>query len=684
MNDAKANLTHLVHPEQFDAAEVYQGFQAGGGGLVKTKPLILTNASCHQQGQAVQITFDQSNAWVQALTGLLDLPLDWQPYEQLVFKIQAGDQPILIEAMAVGARNRLWRRIQLDPGQVKTLTIDLVDLPLTAGIRAAYKPTGIRFVGLWGGDEGLTDWDLVQRTENPFKHHPDIPQGPRSVLVHEITLVPRPEDAEQRPCVDRYGQRANTWWPGKVTDDSQLKSFREIELEELDRWFTPHPGRDRFGGWTDGPKQEATGFFRLTEIDGRHWMVDPDGHLFYSIGTTGVRTTDNTIPDGREELYQQIPPKDDPNLEGVWMKGEGIMGGFSFYCWNVLRKYGNKQAWRDRVCKRFRHWGFNTIANWSEAAVMFDQQLMPYVRTTSTRTPEDDRFPMITKQLADVFDPKWIELLDEKFDREVAPYKDDPWTVGFYIDNETHWRNPKLLTAERDMAVRNEWMNFCKQYFNNDLAAAGKALDTTFSAWDELTGMTMEQIPEQGPGRDAMTAFETHYAQTMFENVNKYFRKHTPNHLYLGCRFVRQMPDPGIVKANAKYTDVVSINCYDLFPREQQFDQWYQTARKPLIIGEHQFPLASNRQLPPLYATFTEHERYEYYIQFAREWAMRPYAVGDHWFQHADQAVTGRGMDGENQLVGFVDICDQPHQDMVKAAYYATGRMYDWHLNGKS
>ncbi len=687
MQTVTANLRNLADPKHYAASDRYEGFQAGGGGMVQREQVSRAFAAIHITDGAIGLRFDRSDGKVEATTQVLELPASWKGYNILAATVEAREKPLTLELTVVGARSRLTHQALVEPGRLTHVAINLVDLPLTAGIRAAYEPPAVRFVGLWDGDEKLTDYQRATRgsSKDLGDALPDVPPAsaePHELIVHELKLVPREEDAKPRPCVDRFGQRINAMWPTKVNDENQLLASRDRELQDLAELPAP-TDRDAFGGWTGGPTFDATGFFYVHQVDGVWWMVDPLGNPFYSIGTTGVRTTDNTIPDGREELYQELPPKDG-RYASVWLdptQGSrndrgGKMQGISFYRWNILRKYGSKEGWRDRVCARFKKWGFNTIANWSED-VMLDQEMVPHVRATQTR---DDRFPLITRQFADVFDPQWAKLLDEKFAEEVAPFRDNPWVLGFFVDNESHWRNCRLLTAPRDFAVRHRWREFCKEQFGNDLAACGKAFGRTFSEWDEVASMEGDRVADDGtPGQEVMTKFEALFAETMFEGVKTTLKKHAPNHLYLGCRFVRAMPHPSIVEANGRHADVVSINCYDLYPRPAQFDVWYAVAGRPLMMGEHHFPLLSPRQLPPLYAAFTAEERGPLYVQFIREWASRPYSVGDHWFQHADQAATGRGMDGENQTVGFVDIADQPHRELVEAAREATANLYQWH-----
>jgi agarase len=55
-----------------------------------------------------------------------------------------------------------------------------------------------------------------------------------------------------------------------------------------------------------------------------------------------------------------------------------------------------------------------------------------------------------------------------------------------------------------------------------------------------------------------------------------------------------------------------------------------------------------------------------------------PYSLGSHWYQYSDQHITGRASNGENQIIGFVDITDQPYQRMIDAARYNFEHIYQW------
>ena len=77
----------------------------------------------------------------------------------------------------------------------------------------------------------------------------------------------------------------------------------------------------------------------------------------------------------------------------------------------------------------------------------------------------------------------------------------------------------------------------------------------------------------------------------------------------------------------------------------------------------------------------TQAERARLYRRFVEGALMHPNIVGCHWFQYRDQPLQGRG-DGEAYQVGFVDVCDRPYRELVRAARQIGETMYEGRKNG--
>ena len=217
------------------------------------------------------------------------------------------------------------------------------------------------------------------------------------------------------PLIDTFGQYKHRDWPGKVHSLTELSERRAAEAKEL----VAQPGPsdwDQYGGWKGGPQLTASGFFRAEKHRGKWWLVDPDGHLFWSHGIDCVRMLDSTPIDERAGWFEDFPG-DTTEFREFLSSGYALKGHytgrspktFSFSGANLRRKYG--AAWRQEysevIHRRLRSWGLNTIANWSDESTRLLRRT-PYTDAVSSRGAKNiegsdgywGKFP-------DVFDPSF-------------------------------------------------------------------------------------------------------------------------------------------------------------------------------------------------------------------------------------------------------------------------------------
>ena len=167
-----------------------------------------------------------------------------------------------------------------------------------------------------------------------------------------------------------------------VTEEKELKSN-----DATDDW-------DKFGGWQTGPQLKASGHFRTEKIDGKWWLVDPDGRLFWSHGIGTVMLEESTPIDDREHYFTKLPDSvkfkefyavQDYSPKGYY-KGRS-MKVFKSYAWNCFLKYG--ENWREHsntlAHKRLKCWAMNTIGGWSDP-VIFNTSQTPYTETLSSNS----------------------------------------------------------------------------------------------------------------------------------------------------------------------------------------------------------------------------------------------------------------------------------------------------------
>lgn len=616
--------------------------------------IVLSEVTILTHGTGVRVRLERPLARVEAPPAALALPVNWRDHASLEADLEAA-APLAVELVAVLPRGRLGTGLRLAAGERATLRLDLADLPLAAGTGPLYEPTAVR---------------LNLRA---------LSGGGTVLVLHGLRL--RPAAAPRGAVVDTLGQRRNGAWPGKARDVRELRVRADEEARELAGRPPPGGSLDRYGGWLGGGRFAATGYFRVErDPTGRWWFVTPEGNPYWALGTTGVRlgsANDTTRARGREQLFEALPA---PGEEG-WFSGRHstpageleIEGNVHLYRWNVFRKYGSAEAWRDRVLDRWRSWGLNCFGAWADE-LMCAQERVPYTRFLRTRGLPDagaaaGAFP-------DVWDPRWSEAVDAAFARDTAAGRGQSWLLGYFVDNEAPWRDMRLLDIAPDAPLREAWLALARSR-HETVADFNRAQGTRCADWEAVRRL---RTSEMAPGGSLLADLEARYAEQYFATVARHLRRHAPDHLYLGCRFVRLPPADGIIAAAGRHVDVLSVNCYARSPDPQAFSEWHRVSGgRPILIGEFHFPLASPRQLPPLWEAFPETEREGMFTTFVEGWARQPWSVGCHWYQHADQPVLGRHVDGENQTVGFVDLTDTPYDHLVRAARVAASGMYAWH-----
>lgn len=252
------------------------------------------------------------------------------------------------------------------------------------------------------------------------------------------------------PFVDRFGQFAHADWPGKIHSESDLAAA----AAEEERWLAEHGAPadwDRWGGWATGPRREATGHFRTEKLDGKWWLIDPDGRLFFSHGVDCVRAGAETGVSARERYFVWLPEKGDPLAQffgrSAWAphgfyKDHGPFRTFDFARVNLVRKHGEEweSAFAALAHRRIRAWGLNTVANWSEPKVYLLRRT-PYTATLGTgRAPRIEGSDGWWGKFPDPHSPEFeARIRAEAMAQRDVGTAEDPWCIGYFVDNEMSW-----------------------------------------------------------------------------------------------------------------------------------------------------------------------------------------------------------------------------------------------------
>ncbi len=571
-------------------------------------------------------------------------------------------------------------------GQQKT-----VRLPLTRRAPAALRDKlfGMRgYPGQMNPDQGI---DASQVTailcfvSQPDRDHTLELSQLRATgeLEDSIWLTAEPETLF--PMIDRFGQYKHRTWPGKVSDEQDLQQRIAIEDRDLAEHVGPD-GLTQYGGWLDGPELEATGRFRVTNRDGKWWLVDPEGRLFWSYGIDCVRWTTGTTPiTDREFYFADLPAKDSPLAvfygRGSWAPhgyyhNRGTYRTFNFTGSNLARKYGEswRQTFQQRSHQRLRSWGLNTIGNWSDPEIYGTAQT-PYVVTVNSGRLPIEGSSGYWGQFPDPFDPSFRETTERNMAAQQQA-ANSPWCLGVFVDNELSWGEEVSLAVA---TLESPAKQAAKQAFIADLQEKYESIERLNDTWgtDHRSWEALSEHQQPPPDRQRaladLQAFATRIADRYFDVCRQAVKKYAPDTLYLGCRFA--WVNDRAVQSAAKYCDVISYNLY----RESVARFRLPAALDaPVIIGEFHFGALDRGMFHTgLRATANQQGRAAAYLNYVRGAVENPQLVGTHWFQFGDQATTGRG-DGENYQIGFLDICDTPYPEIIAASRDVGRHMYRW------
>ncbi|MGD8174460.1 MULTISPECIES: beta-galactosidase [Marinimicrobium] len=399
----------------------------------------------------------------------------------------------------------------------------------------------------WDADEmfywrhGTKDLDLSQIQKITLFVEGNLTE--KVITVDDIRLRQNPaySSSHIQQFVDRFGQNATVDYPIKIHSESELKRAAKRELEALES-NGPMADRSRFGGWKDGPRYEATGYFRTKKVDGKWWLVDPEGYLFFSNGLANVRMANLTTLTGvdfrdpsvrevdpdevtpedsigivelsdevrqtryvasslRHDMFNWLPEYDHP-LSDHYSYRRSVHKGpmpsgetFSFYRANLERRYGEQASesyvrqWEDVTLDRMQSWGFTSMGNWVDPAFYPNEQV-PYfangwiIGDFATLSSKHD----VWAPMPDPFDPEFVRRAKVTIDVIAEETQGSPWCIGVFIDNEKSWGRPEGSVSERygiilDALSQPAAQSPAKQAFTRHLKKTYKSIAQLNERW---------------------------------------------------------------------------------------------------------------------------------------------------------------------------------------------------------
>ena len=400
------------------------------------------------------------------------------------------------------------------------------------------------------------------------------------------------------------------------------KPWISYEAVSLDRipGFTPKadPALDEYGGWAGTHVGNPDGFFRVRKIDGRWWMVDPAGNLFLA-----------------KSVASFVPG---------WSDRQKAM---------LKKKFGTTAGWATAEIKFLKSCGFNSLGAWSNSAAFGatnQPERIPYtvivspMATFNRELKKAGREAEFFKDVKEggssygfpfVFDPEF-EKTAERLIAPVAKHANDPYLIGYFIDNEIQFRRSmlwKCLTA---------WP---KDHPNR------RAAQAWLDARKGRAGCTMRDVTEED-----RLEFVAYCLETYLKTVTRILRKYDRNHMFLGSRFHiwdTEMRSPACFKVAGKYMDIISINHYNHWqPEQADMKNWEAWSGKPFMVTEF-YVKGEDSGLPNTtgagWLVHTQDERGVFYQNFVNELLKSGTCVGWHWFKYGDNDPENLRADPSNR-----------------------------------
>lgn len=573
-----------------------------------------------------------------------DLPTDWTRYRFVGLEIKASTtQRFLVGFTTDHGYDELMVHSYV-PGQWNRLVIPLIYLsepPASSHDMASMynKPRQTGWVNIGGNVGPLTGVDSIGiRQYMPFED--------ATVKIRDVQLYEKdPDDAYlgTKPALDLLGQSNLVKWKGKITSLKKLqKKWREEEEEEVS--VGDLYGYSRYGGYRQH-KTHATGFFRTERKDGKWWMVDPEGHLFLSIGACCISLGSGggfKDLDKRADMLEQMPPEQFIYTD----KGRNYRVA-DFATWNLQRRFGpsyEKPA-LDLTIKRMDKWGVNTIGNWS------DKRVERSNRKAFTCTMYPAGIDGGLFGLGDPYEDGIEDGLHRSLKNMMEEYRDNPWLIGYYVGNEPTWLGQEQRVCENLLAGKDRAMK--------------RALE--------------EYLRQHGDSKETRKDF-------VYDTFDKYLtilkdvqHRLDPNHMNLGYRFANPYAvNRKVADICAKHFDIMSFNCYAIQPDHKLMDRLLEWTNLPMLIGEFHFGAVDRGLGQSLFQVAGQKERGDAYRYYVEQGFSHPGLVGVTYFTWMDEDVMGR-FDGENYNCGLIDVTNLPYREQTEAMMQTATRLHDVH-----
>jgi hypothetical protein len=381
---------------------------------------------------------------------------------------------------------------------------------------------------------------------------------------------------------------------------------------------------------------------------GVSWLVTPCGERFFSLGV-------NILDGGYAEREK---------------------AGKTYYSWTAFAP--TLADWTAETRRRLFAWGFNTAGGWALPPSVL--KLPTIINLELGRLARFHWF--------DPFAPETETRMNAVARELVAPYRDSPYRIGYFSDNEVGWWAGALFifysAKPASSVTKQRWVELLRRHYAGDWShfTADFLPPADVGSWDQLLATTQfTRMKPGGGGIQVVREWTGMVAERYYALAERAIRAADPDALFFGDRLPIYY-DPAAVRAMAAHVDAIATN-YNVDSGDGWIaDYFFDGLRKlsggkPVLVSEWFFAArenrTGNRNNGHLMTVDTQDERAAGAAAATVNFAAIPELVGAHWFMYYDHPKGGRP-DGEDYDFGLVDINDRPYERLTSALALANRR----------
>jgi hypothetical protein len=427
----------------------------------------------------------------------------------------------------------------------------------------------------------------------------------------------------------------------KTTPTTTYNSYETRTICQLSGFYESEAlvSTNIYGSRTD-KHTDATGFFYSKMIDGRWWVIDPEGYL-------NICRAVNAISMGTGNISKTA----------------------------LSSKYGNSTAtWMTKTMEFLNETGFYCAGSWSTTSTIIAnarQATNPLAYTLilnwmsgygSGRTIQQSGHMGYPNDAIFVFEQGFVDYCENKA-KLLASNKNDKNFFGYFSDNELPFYNNSL----------NKFLRLGKTSITdvNYLATKKWLADHNYTEADTVNS-------------DIQKQFLGYVGETYESIVYNAIKKYDPNHMVLGPRVnvSEARNNKYFMQGIGKYVDILAVNYYSVWtPDLISMNEWGKNLGKPFMVTEF-YTKGEDSGLGNTsgagWVVKTQQDRGYAYQNYTLALLENKYCVGWHWFKYMDNDPTTPGdpsnIDGNK---GLAKIDYEPYEPMIEKMKEVNLRAYN-------